>query len=121
MRIGELARLVGTSARSLRYYEQQGLLSSVRAENGYRDFDESAVVRASNIKHLLDSGLNIEDVGAYAAHGCLDRPLHESPRCAAEGETARRRLAEVDRRIEQLQEQRTRLAVHHTAITGPPV
>ncbi|SDR20324.1 MerR family transcriptional regulator [Thermostaphylospora chromogena] len=113
MRIGELAERTGISARSLRYYEQQGLLPSRRAPNGYRDFDESAVVRARNIKDLIDTGLTVEDVRQYAANGCLDRPL---TRCAAELDTTRRRLAELDRRIERLRRIRARLAAYHSAV-----
>ena len=40
MRIGELAARVGTSTRTLRYYESRGLLRARRAVNGYRDYDE---------------------------------------------------------------------------------
>ncbi len=36
VRIGELARVTGTTARALRHYEQAGLISSERASNGYR-------------------------------------------------------------------------------------
>ena len=39
MRIGELARRSGTSARSIRYYEQQGLMVSRRDPNGYRNYN----------------------------------------------------------------------------------
>lgn len=42
MRIGELARRTGVAARRLRYYEEQGLLSSDRSVNGYRDYDPQA-------------------------------------------------------------------------------
>ncbi|SDH95220.1 DNA-binding transcriptional regulator, MerR family [Sinosporangium album] len=116
MRIGELAERVGVSTRALRYYEQHGLLSSAREGNGYRDFDELAVVRARNIKHLLDAGLTVEDVQGYAAHGCLDRPLNQGPRCAAELETTGRRLAELDERMERLRRHRERLAAHQSAL-----
>lgn len=52
MKIGELSRRSGVSARSLRYYEQHGLLSAQRESNGYREYDEAMVSRAEII-HLL--------------------------------------------------------------------
>ena len=52
MKIGELSRRSGVSARSLRYYEQHGLLSAHRESNGYREYDESMVSRAETI-HML--------------------------------------------------------------------
>jgi DNA-binding transcriptional MerR regulator len=52
MRIGEVSRRSGVSARSLRYYEQHGLLSARRESNGYREYDDSTVERAEII-HML--------------------------------------------------------------------
>lgn len=52
MKIGELSRRSGVSPRSLRYYEQHGLLSADRESNGYREYDEAMVVRAETI-HML--------------------------------------------------------------------
>lgn len=52
MKIGELSRLSGVSARSLRYYDQQGLLPARREPNGYREYDDSTVERARTI-HML--------------------------------------------------------------------
>ena len=43
MIIGELSARSGVSPRSLRYYEQQGLLASTRGDNGYRHYDDEAV------------------------------------------------------------------------------
>jgi DNA-binding transcriptional MerR regulator len=57
MRIGELARRTGVPARRLRYYEQQGLLSSDRSANGYRDYAPQAVQRATQIRGLIDAGI----------------------------------------------------------------
>jgi DNA-binding transcriptional MerR regulator len=52
MKIGELSRLSGVSPRSLRYYDQQGLLPARREANGYREYDDSTVERARTI-HML--------------------------------------------------------------------
>ena len=40
MRIGELAKRTGVATRMLRYYEEQGLISTRRLDNGYRGYDE---------------------------------------------------------------------------------
>jgi DNA-binding transcriptional MerR regulator len=58
MRIGELSRRTGVSARSLRYYEAQGLLTSVRSEAGQRHYSDAAVQRVSLIRQLFDAGLS---------------------------------------------------------------
>lgn len=57
MRIGELAKRTNVSTRLLRYYEEQGLLTSCRAANGYRQYATSAIDRVLQIRDLLDSGL----------------------------------------------------------------
>ncbi|MFI0483873.1 MerR family transcriptional regulator [Actinomadura sp. 9N215] len=58
MRIGELAQRTGVSTRSLRYYEQQGLLTSERTPGGHRDYPESAVDRVIRIQELFAAGLH---------------------------------------------------------------
>jgi DNA-binding transcriptional MerR regulator len=58
MRIGELARRTGVSERSLRYYEQRGLLTADRTSGGHRDFPERAVDRVIRIQELFAAGLN---------------------------------------------------------------
>lgn len=56
MRIGELAKMTGMPARMLRYYEEQGLITPRRLDNGYRECDEDLVARVQKIRGLLDSG-----------------------------------------------------------------
>lgn len=60
MLIGELSRLTSVSPRLLRYYEQQGLLSSTRLPNGYRDYADDAPMIVGQIRALLDAGLPTE-------------------------------------------------------------
>ncbi|GAA1386457.1 hypothetical protein GCM10009639_10310 [Kitasatospora putterlickiae] len=107
MRIGELARATGTTARALRHYEQTGLIGSGRAPNGYRVYDETAVVRVRNIRALLEAGLTLEDVRPFL--GCLDRDALGPPSPAAL-RIARERLAVLERRIAAQTEARDRLA-----------
>jgi len=64
MQIKELSGRTDVSARLLRYYEEQGLLSPQRQENGYRDYDEATVERVRQIRGLLDAGLTTEIIRA---------------------------------------------------------
>ncbi|KZB79493.1 MerR family DNA-binding transcriptional regulator [Amycolatopsis regifaucium] len=45
MKIGELSHPVGVNAHQLCYYEAQGLLKASRGANGYREYDETALLR----------------------------------------------------------------------------
>ena len=62
MRIGELARRTGVSERSLRYYEQQGLLVADRTAGGHRDYPEQAVDRVIRIQELFAAGLHSKKI-----------------------------------------------------------
>ncbi|HEY3479404.1 MAG TPA: MerR family transcriptional regulator [Streptomyces sp.] len=59
MRIGEAARVSGVSARSLRYYEDQGLIVPGRCGNGYRDYCRSTIDRVGVVRELLEYGLPV--------------------------------------------------------------
>jgi DNA-binding transcriptional MerR regulator len=62
MRIGELARRTGASPRSLRYYEDQGLLAATRSPGGHREYAENSVERVERIRCLYSAGLNSDTV-----------------------------------------------------------
>ncbi|MFB7246553.1 MerR family transcriptional regulator [Streptomyces populi] len=59
MRIGEASRVGGVSARSLRHYEDQGLIVPGRLDNGFRDYCRSTIDRVLVIRSLLESGLPV--------------------------------------------------------------
>src|SRR6478752_2172764 len=62
MQIGELGRATGASARSLRHYEQLGLIASRRRVNGYRDFGPETIETVRRIKALLAVGLTLDTI-----------------------------------------------------------
>jgi DNA-binding transcriptional MerR regulator len=62
--IQEIARLTGTTSRTLRHYDDIGLLAPTRiATNGYRRYDQRALVRLQRILLLRDLGLGLESIG----------------------------------------------------------
>lgn len=58
MRIGELASRAGVSVRSLRYYEEQELLTSTRSTGGQRRYTAADVERVTLIQRLYAAGLS---------------------------------------------------------------
>lgn len=103
MRIGELASKTGASVRSLRYYEQQGLLAAERSPSGQRHYPDSAADRVQLIQQLFAARLSSRSIAdlllcvadGRATPGLLDRLA---------GERAR-----IDRQIGDLASARTRL------------
>ena len=114
MRIGELAGITGATPRALRHYEQAGLITSERAPNGYRSYDERAAVRVRNIRYLLAAGLTLDDVRVFLP--CLDGDVAVAPPSAAGVQVALDRLAVLNERIVVQTEMRDRLeaALRHT-------
>ncbi|WP_189859609.1 MerR family transcriptional regulator [Streptomyces poonensis] len=107
MRIGELSRRTGVNAHQLRYYEAQGLLEADRGANGYRTYDESAVLRVRQIRHLLGAGLSSEDI-AYL----LPCAVGETPELLGCPEL----LAAMRSRLQRLDDQMATLAQSRTAL-----
>ena len=61
--IQEIARLAGTTSRTLRHYDDIGLLAPSRiASNGYRHYDEAALVRLQRILLLRELGLGLPQI-----------------------------------------------------------
>jgi len=113
MRIGELAAATGVSARSLRYYEELGLIRSERTSGGWRDFDGSMVERVILIEHLFAAGLRSATIDQLLP--CLEAPLAERTGAmerllAAETERLRTKRRDINRELETLQALRADVA-----------
>ncbi len=109
MLIGELSRRTGVHAHQLRYYGAQGLLEANRGANGYREYDERAVLRVQQIRHLLGAGLSSEDI-AYV----LPCALGEAPELPACPEL----LTAMRSRLQRLEDQMAGLAQSHDALAA---
>jgi DNA-binding transcriptional MerR regulator len=72
VRIGELADRAGATPRQVRFYEANGLITSTRSANNYRDYDRTALARVQQIRELLDAGLSTKLIRAILP--CLDSP-----------------------------------------------
>lgn len=65
MRIGELAERSGVSRDTVRFYERNGLISSVPGQsdsNNYRDYPEDNLVRLEFFSKARDAGMSIADM-----------------------------------------------------------
>ena len=96
LRIGEVAELTGTTPRTIRYYEEIGLLpgSAERAQGKHRCYTEADMERVTEIVRLRDLlGLSLDQLRllleAEAARAELRREYNET-----EDPGARRRILE---------------------------
>ncbi|MGI3785993.1 MAG: MerR family transcriptional regulator [Janthinobacterium lividum] len=78
MRIGDLAEQTGASVRSLRYYEEQGLLTAQRTTTGQRTYDAYAVARVRLLRQLYNAGLTSTTIAALLP--CVDSPSSATTR-----------------------------------------
>ncbi|ASR37805.1 MerR family transcriptional regulator [Prauserella marina] len=116
MLIGELSTRTGVSARLLRYYEQQGLLSSERTSAGYRVYGEDAVTQVRQIRSLLSAGLSTETIGfvlpCTAGWGPDGLKFELCPDLVR---TLRDELAAQDAKLDELMRTRSTLAAYVAA------
>ncbi|MBO0609460.1 MerR family transcriptional regulator [Myceligenerans salitolerans] len=104
--IQEIARIAGTTSRTLRHYEQVGLLEPAgRAPGGARRYDQDALVRLQRILLLRDLGMGLADIGdALRSEPDVARALAaHREQLRAERDLVERRLASLDRTIDALE------------------
>ncbi|WP_315131317.1 MerR family transcriptional regulator [Achromobacter marplatensis] len=106
MKIGALAQATGVSVRSIRHYDQHGLLASTRAENGYRAFEAVAVTQVNQIQRLIGTGFSLEEIRSFPDCMLL---IEGAKACTDITDAQRKRLAILERQIAALEKQRQRL------------
>lgn len=107
MLISELAELTGVSARALRHYEDQGLLTPNRNSNGYRDYVVLDVTRVAQIRTIISAGVGTSIIQQYldcARTGDHGTSLEMCPNLRAELDSLARRLSTKEVELRETQQ-----------------
>lgn len=105
MNIGDVADLSGLPAKTIRYYEDIGLVKPLRSANGYRSFRDRDVHMLAFLGRARALGFSIEDCRN------LLKLYEDDHRTSAEvKQIAEGHLAEINRKIKELTEMRATLA-----------
>ena len=104
--IGKLAGATGASVRSIRHYDEHGLLTSVRGDNGYRLFPPSAITQVRQIQRMIATGFSLEEIRSFP--DCM-RMIEGAEACSQTTEAQRKRLASIEKQILDLERRRARL------------
>jgi MerR family redox-sensitive transcriptional activator SoxR len=103
--IGQVARRSGVAASALRFYEERGLIRSLRAGSGHRRFPRAVLRRIAFIVFAQRIGLGLDEIGAELAR----LPADGAPSGQDWKRLARAWTARIDERIGELE--RLRLGV----------
>lgn len=115
MRIGELAEAAGTTAKTLRFYEEQGLLPQTeRTASGYRSYTPAAINRIDFVHRGQSAGLTLAQIKQI-----LDiRDRGEAP-CEHVRDLLDLRLADIEQQIAQLTDLRDTITPLRDGVADP--
>ena len=105
MHIKEVAERSGIPPKTIRYYEEIGLVRPGRSGNGYRAFAEADLHKLTFLGRARALGFSIEDCRALL--GLYEDEARESAQVKA---IAEEHLTAIDEKIDQLQEMRATLS-----------
>lgn len=105
MNIGEVANRAGLPAKTIRYYEEIGLVKPLRDDNGYRAFRDQDLHKLTFLSRARALGFTIEDcrtlLALYADEGRASSDVKA---------VAQEHLGKIDDKIAQLQSMRATLS-----------
>ena len=104
MNIGQVAEQTGLPAKTIRYYEDIALVEPVRAQNGYRAYSKTDVHRLRFVQRARGLGFSIDECRALLS--LYDNRNRASADVKAIAET---KIAEIDRKVEELRSLRKTL------------
>jgi DNA-binding transcriptional MerR regulator len=98
MRIGQLAAETGFSVRTIRFYEQSGLLPAPqRTPGGYRAYDQDAVTRLRFVRSAQALGLSLAEIAEV-----LRVRDYQGPPCTYVAKLIETHISALEDRIKEL-------------------
>jgi DNA-binding transcriptional MerR regulator len=99
-RIGELARLTNATTRTLRYYEELGLLEPVRNTSGQRLYSEESLKRLDYIHQMKSGGFSLNEIkGLFEA---WQKNQTGAEAAGATGQLIQNKLVEINKTQKEL-------------------
>src|SRR5579885_915090 len=112
--IGQVARTAGVGIETIRFYEREGLLEEPpRRASGYRQYSEEVVKRLQFIKRAQQLGFSLKEIAEL-----LTLRVDEQTSCEKVKQRAEAKIAEVERKLAELQRMRNALLQVATLCTG---
>ncbi|WEX09466.1 Cu(I)-responsive transcriptional regulator [Chelativorans sp. AA-79] len=113
MNVGEVARLSGLPAKTIRYYEDIGLVAPARSQNGYRAYSDVDMHRLAFLKRARSLGFSIEECRQLLQlYQDKERASHDVQKIAVSHVNA------IEEKIRKLQSMRATLQKLITACHG---
>ena len=104
MNVGEAAQRSGLPSKTIRYYEEIGLIRPPRAANGYRDYDADDVHRLIFLRRARNLGFSIDDCRQLLAlYADRSRASHDVRAIASA------HVAAIEDKVRELQSMRATL------------
>ncbi|MDQ9172439.1 Cd(II)/Pb(II)-responsive transcriptional regulator [Oxalobacteraceae bacterium R-40] len=100
MKIGEMAKRIGSPVETIRYYEREGLLPApMRSEGNYRLYGSSHLERLQFIRHCRSLDMSLDEIRSLLA-------FRDSPEesCEVVNELLDKHIGHVAGRIRELQD-----------------
>ncbi|SHE10765.1 Copper export regulator [Chlamydia abortus] len=112
LKIGKVRKITGVSARSIRYYEEKGLIKASRRENNYREYDEGVIESINTIQLYLGLGLTTDQIRDIIFCKYPEQQAHKEKDVYCEEllHLYQSRMEEVNRQIAALTEAKHRLS-----------
>jgi DNA-binding transcriptional MerR regulator len=125
LRIGDVAKAVGTTPRTIRYYEEIGLLPEAgsRSSGQHRVYTQADVERLQEVLHLKSLlGVSLDElkelVEAEDARALIRREYHASDDPTRKRELLDEALGHIERQLELVRRRRAELDKLESELTG---